>query len=310
MARFVEAGITTLDCADIYTGVETLIGQFLTERRWRLDRYDTGVEVHTKYAPDLNQLSVLSRDDVRRAIDRSRARLSVHALDLVQFHWWDYEIDRFVDVATWLAELHREGVIRHLGATNFDTRALGAMLDAGVPIVSHQVQFSVLDHRPENGMVDLCRARGVQLLCYGTLAGGLLHERWLGVRPPGSQRNRSQVKYSLIIDEAGGWDWFQAVLRVLAEVGRNRATTIGTVAARYVLDKPQVAAVIIGARNTTHLDRTRAITSLTLEPADRARIGAVVAQGTGIPGDVYAIERLKNGRHAQVMRYNLHAGGE
>ena len=68
MARFVDAGITTFDCADIYTGVEELIGQFLRGRRT-----GTPVQVHTKFVPDLDTLATLTRRDVEAAIDRSLA---------------------------------------------------------------------------------------------------------------------------------------------------------------------------------------------------------------------------------------------
>ena len=97
MARFVDAGITTFDCADIYTGVEALIGEFLRSRRGRV-----AIQVHTKYVPDLDTLATLTRGDVEAAIDRSLTRLGVECLDLVQFHWWNYAVPRFVEVAGWL----------------------------------------------------------------------------------------------------------------------------------------------------------------------------------------------------------------
>ena len=310
MAAYVDAGMTTLDCADIYTGVETLIGEFLTQRRCRLDRYETGVEVHTKYAPDLNHLSLLSKDDVRRAIDWSRARLVADrarpgAVPLVGLRHRPLCDRRLVARGAAARGPHpsfRRHEFRDPRARD-DARCWRAagLAPGAVP---------VLDHRPENGMVALCRARGVRLLCYGTLAGGLLQERWVGARPPGAHKNRSQVKYALIIEEAGGWDWFQALLRVLHDIGSAHGVGLGTVASRYVLDRPQVAAVIVGARNTVHLDETRAITSLALDPAEVVRIEAVVAQGRGVRGDVYELERLKEGRHAKIMKYNLNAEHE
>src|SRR5205085_219342 len=113
MAAFAEAGIATFDCADIYTGVEELIGSFL--RQWR----GPEVHVHTKYVPDLDTLGRLSRPDVARVIDRSLSRLGVERIDLVQFHWWDYQAPGLVETAGHLVDLQRAGKIRHLGATNF-----------------------------------------------------------------------------------------------------------------------------------------------------------------------------------------------
>ena len=149
MDRFVDAGITTFDCADIYTGVEALIGEWLKRRRAR--GAAVPVQVHTKYVPDLDRLPTHSRADVVRGVDRSLARLGVDRLDLVQLHWWDYDVPGYVDAAAWLDELRRAGKIRHIGLTNFDQQRLEEIVAAGIPVVSHQVQYSVLDRRPANG---------------------------------------------------------------------------------------------------------------------------------------------------------------
>ena len=187
MDRFVDAGITTFDCADIYTGVEALIGGWLKRRA---ARGADPVQVHTKYVPDLDRLPTHSRADVMRGIERSLARLGVDCLDLVQLHWWDYDVPGYVDAAAWLDDLRRAGKIRHLGLTNFDQRRLREIIAAGVPVVSHQVQYSVLDRRPAKGMAALCRDRGIGLLCYGALAGGFLSDRYLGSPAP---RRRSRT---------------------------------------------------------------------------------------------------------------------
>ena len=123
MDRFVDAGITTFDCADIYTGVEALIGEWLKRRGAR--GAAVPVQVHTKYVPDLDRLPTHSRADVVRGVDRSLARLGVERLDLVQLHWWDYDVPGYVDAAAWLDELRRAGKIRHVGLTNFDQPAPG-----------------------------------------------------------------------------------------------------------------------------------------------------------------------------------------
>ena len=219
MHAFVDAGITTFDCADIYTGVEALIGDFIRERGRSSD-----LQIHTKYVPDRSRLAGLTAADVAGAVERSLARLGVEALDLVQFHWWDYAVPGAIDALGWLDDHRRAGRIRHLGVTNFDTPTLTALLDAGLPVVSHQVQYSVLDQRPATAMRDLCAARGVQLLCYGTVAGGLLGERYLDAAPPAEPlENRSLVKYRLIVDETGGWAALQRRLRALATVASGTA---------------------------------------------------------------------------------------
>jgi aryl-alcohol dehydrogenase-like predicted oxidoreductase len=304
MDRFVDAGITTFDCADIYNGVEALIGEWLKRRGARSTTIP--VQVHTKYVPDLDRLATHSRTDVVRGVDRSLVRLGVDRLDLVQLHWWDYDVPGYVDAAVWLDELRRAGKIRHVGLTNFDKRRLTEILTAGVPIVSHQVQYSVLDRRPANGMVAQCAGEGIGLLCYGALAGGFLSDRYAGRPDPEPPlENRSLVKYRLIIDEFGGWNRFQEMLSALGQIAARYHVGIGTVAIRWVLDQPGVSGVIVGARHARHLDQIVQASALTLDEDDRAAVARVQSESKGPAGDAYDLERVKGGRHASVMRYTL-----
>jgi aryl-alcohol dehydrogenase-like predicted oxidoreductase len=307
MRRFVDAGVTTFDCADIYTGVEALIGEFIDGlRRDRGAAAAAGVQVHTKYVPDLDALPALTRADVARAIDRSLSRLRVERLDLVQFHWWDHDVRRYVEVAGWLADLQREGKIRLLGVTNMDTPRLREIVDAGVPIASNQVQYSVLDRRPAGEMTAFCRDRGVALLCYGALAGGFLSSAYLGAPPPRAPlENRSLVKYRLIVEEFGGWALYQELLSALDAIARRHGVGIGTVAMRWALDRPGVAGVIAGARHAGHLADTLALMTLHLDADDLDRLDRVLARARGPLGDVYDLERVKGGPHAAIMKYNL-----
>lgn len=302
MARFVEAGITTFDCADIYTGVEALIGRFLGGRAADA----TPVQIHTKLVPDLTALATFSAADVVRAIDRSLARLGVERLDLVQFHWWNYDVPRDIEVAVALTRLVAQGKVRHVGATNFDTAHVAALVDAGVPVVSHQVQYSLLDRRPELSMVPACAARDIHLLCYGSLAGGFFSERWLGASEPSfPHENRSLTKYHLMIEEFGGWALFQDLLRVLDVIARKHGVGIGTVAIRHVLDRPRVAAAIVGATSARHLTSTLQAIALRLDIDDRRAIEAVLSRAQGPTGEVYGLERESGGRHARIMKYDL-----
>jgi aryl-alcohol dehydrogenase-like predicted oxidoreductase len=307
MFRFVEAGITTFDCADIYTGVEQLIGDFLRElRKSRGESAAKDIQVHTKFVPDLEALPMLTRTHVEKTIDRSLQRLGVEALDLVQFHWWDYEIPGYVEAALHLADLQRAGKIRHIGVTNFDTPRLREMINAGVPVVAHQLQYSAIDHRPEHGMVELCRENGIALVCYGSVAGGFLSERYLQAQEPAAPlENRSLTKYKLIIDEFGDWSLFQELLQALRRTADKHHSTLAAVAMRYVLQKTQVAGVIVGARNSTHLGATVAAFTFALDDEDLAGIAKVTQRSQGPSGDTYSLERIKGGRHATAMKYNL-----
>jgi aryl-alcohol dehydrogenase-like predicted oxidoreductase len=300
MDRFVEAGITTFDCADIYTGVEALIGEWLRQRKRR-----DAVQLHTKYVPDLDRLSTHAREDVRRAVDRSLMRLGVDCLDLVQLHWWDFDIAGYVDAVAWLDEIRRAGKIRHVGLTNFDRPHLEAVVASGVPVASHQVQYSVLDRRPA-GMAAFCADRGIGLLGYGALAGGFLSAPYLNAPAPVPPlENRSLVKYSLIVDEFGGWARFQDMLATLHSIAARHNVSMGAVALRWVLDQPGVSGVIVGARHARHLAETTQAWTLALDADDHAHIARVQGAAPGPAGDVYDLERTKGGPHAAIMRYTL-----
>ncbi|MFQ5704231.1 MAG: aldo/keto reductase [Gemmatimonadales bacterium] len=307
-SNMVEAGLTTFDCADIYTDVEKLLGDFLGRYHGEIGQNPPPpISIHTKFVPDRDILSGITKTYTEAIINRSRERLGVDCLDLVQLGWWDYKVPYYVDAAVWLRELAEAGKIRRIGATNFDVTRLREIVDTDVPIFSHQVQYSLLDHRPERGMVEFCHEHGIHLLCYGTLAGGFLSERWLNAPEPAEPLpNRSLTKYKLIIDEFWGWTAFQELLAAIHDIATKHGVSIGNVATRYVLDRPQVAAVIIGARSDDHLADNLRTLALELDEEDTETLRELTVHRTP-PGDVYELERRQDGSYASIMRYNLNA---
>jgi aryl-alcohol dehydrogenase-like predicted oxidoreductase len=305
-----DAGIRTYDCADIYTGVEELIGaarlKLASERGLDVAAH---MKVHTKLVPDLEILPRISRDYIRGIVEQSLRRLKTERLDLVQFHWWDYSANGYVDAMGWLDEMRTEGKVRNLGTTNFDAPRLAEIIGAGVPLVSQQLQYSVLDQRSTHHVAALAARHGFKFLCYGSVAGGFLSDRWLGQPEPDMNlENRSLVKYKLIIDDFGGWDLFQELLRTLRGVADRHGVDIATIASAWVLTREHVAAVIVGARNQSHALANAGIMDIALSAEDLADIGAVIDRSTGPEGDVYTLERDRTGRHGSIMHYNLNAG--
>lgn len=291
-----KAGPLVLDCADIYTGVERLLGDWMAARPAHAGK----VVVHTKFVPDLEALPALDRAYVRRVVERSRERLRVETLDLVQLHWWDFGVSGWVRAAEWLAELREAGVVRHVGVTNFGSRALCTLLDEGIPVVANQVQLSLLDRRPLRRLAGVCRERGVSLLCYGTLAGGLLADR---PGAPAPADNRSLRKYRLIVDEVGGPQVLERARAELAAVAARAGVSMAEAAAGYVLARPAVGAVIVGlSRRGPDLDVAR----VRLRPAEVARLEAAVPDT--VAGGVYEVERDRTGPHGRIMQYDLNRG--
>ena len=311
MIAFAEAGITTFDCADIYTGVEELIGAFRTAYG-NLHGVEAlaQIKVHTKLVPDLARLASVDRAYVRGIVETSLKRLQTERLDLVQFHWWDYTVPRYLEAIGWLNEMRAEGKVAHVGGTNFDSATSVEIIRSGVPLVSMQVQYSLIDTRAERLLARTALENDMWILCYGTVAGGFLGDFWLGKPEPHHPlENRSLTKYKLIIDDFGGWDLFQALLQTLRRIADRHDSDIATVASAAMLSRPAVAAVIVGARNRSHLARNVAVSALQLTPADQAEIAAVLAQGTVPEGDTYTLERDRHGRHGNIIKYNLNAAG-
>lgn len=300
MSRLAEAGFTTFDCADIYAGVEELLGRFLKSYPRPGE-----IQVHTKLVPDKSALPRMDRRYVERIVDRSLARLGVERLDLVQFHWWDHQVPGLLDALGWLDELRKAGKVRLLGATNFDATRLRRIVEAGIPIAAHQVQYSLLDRRPRGEMTRWCAEHGIRLLAYGSLAGGLLTDRYLGRAGPGEPGNRSLVKYLLILEEFGGWKLLQELLQAMRQVGDKHGVDVANVAVRFTLDEEAVAGAIVGASSAAHAASNLRAFSFSFDEEDRRLLGGVLERSMGPTGDVYGLERIPRGRHAAIMKTDL-----
>ena len=206
----IDAGFTTFDCADIYLGVEVLLGQA------KKLRAHADVRFHTKFVPDLSQLNNIDLNYCEKIIDRSLSRLNVDSLSLVQFHWWDYNVDNYLKVMDGLNTLKVKGKIAAIGLTNVNSSYLKQFSD-NFDIASLQAQVSLFDKRVEGSVQPICQAKGIKILAYGTLMGGFLSERWLNQKEPSLNElaNRSLVKYKLMIDDVCGWATFQQRLTLL-----------------------------------------------------------------------------------------------
>src|SRR5439155_2745595 len=280
MFRYTDAGFTTWDLADHYGPAEQLIGAFRRQFGGRRGEERLGeIQAFTKWVPPPGPMT---RRVVEEAIGVSLKRMSVDLLDLLQFHWWDYRHPGYLDALRHLADLRQEGKIRHLALTNFDTERLAIIAEHGIPIVSNQVQYSLVDRRPEAKMAAFCQEHDITLLAYGTLLGGLLSEKYLGRPEPGrgELNTASLQKYTRMIAAWGGWTLFQELLAALKTVADKHGVSIANVGARYVLDRPAVAGVIIGARLgiAEHLADNTPVFEVALDAGDIAAIEPVLAK--------------------------------
>ncbi|XP_051113597.1 pyridoxal reductase, chloroplastic isoform X2 [Andrographis paniculata] len=298
MLRYADAGLNTFDMADIYGPAEDLYGIFINRvRRERPPEYLEDVRGLTKWVPPPVKMT---SSFVRDSINVSRKRMDVSCLDMLQFHWWDYSNLGYLDALKHLTDLKEEGKIKTIALTNFDTERLQKILENGIPVVSNQVQHSIVDMRPQQRMADLCQLTGVKLITYGTVMGGLLSEKFLDVNltvpfagPP--MNTPSLQKYKRMINAWGGWSLFQELLRTLKSVASKHSVSIPTVAVRFILDQQAVAGSMIGVRLglSEHIKDTESIFSLALDEDDKnsilqvSRKGANLIKSIGDCGDEY-----------------------
>ena len=231
----------------------------------------------------------MTRSVVEQAVEVSLRRMGTNCLDLLQFHWWDYQDESYLDALSHLADLRDEGKIRHVALTNFDTERLKRITAHGIKVVSNQVQFSLVDRRPDVEMVRFCLDQGIHLLAYGTLCGGLLSDKYLGAPEPSraALNTASLSKYKQMVDAWGGWELFQELLRVLKTLGDKHQVNIANVAVRYVLDRPAVAGAIVGVRLgvSEHRADSAKVFAFSLDPSELDQIDAVLSRSR----DLYQI---------------------
>jgi aryl-alcohol dehydrogenase-like predicted oxidoreductase len=294
----IDAGFRVFDAADIYVGVEEALG------RARSLRPSCSIRVHTKCVPDRDRLAETTFDQVRAIVDRSRRRLRVDRLDLVQFHWWDYRVPGYLGALESLFRLRDAGAVGAVGLTNFDTEHLREILAAGFEVASIQLPTSLVDRRHEATMNALCRTHRVQRFAYGSLLGGFMSETWLGVPEPSAEElgNRSLVKYKVIIDDWGGWQRYQRLLAVVSEIAAAHECAIARVAVAAVLDADRADAVIAGLSPRRYrLQNAELAAPVSLDERELQRLSEWECP---LEGDVYELERTTD-RHARIMKYNL-----
>jgi len=284
MLQYHEAGLTSWDMADIYGLAEEFLGQFrkrLVEKKGEAALAKT--QALTKFVPSLGSMT---RSIVEYYINKSIKRMNVKSIDVLQFHWWDYNDTSYIDALYHLSKLQGEGKIKHLGLTNFDTARMQIIVEKGFRFVSNQVQYSLVDQRPQVKMASFCKKHGIKLLCYGTLLGGFFSEKYLGSPEPARSdlHTLSLQKYKNMIDIWGGWQLFQKLLCVMDQIAKKHDTSIANVATRFVLDMPEVAGVIIGARLgiTNHISDNLRVFSLSLDSDDYEEIKSVTSKSNDL----------------------------
>jgi len=252
---YVEAGFTTFDMADHYGSSELIIGEY------KEISSKSNFQLFTKWVPKPGKIK---RKSVREAVERALDRMKQSSIDLMQYHTWYYLDPSWLDALFYLKELKKEGLINHIGVTNFDAAHLRIACASGIPIISNQISHSLIDKRGNSQMMaNVCNEYEVKLLAYGVLMGGFLTDKWLNKTEPRTRdlHTWSEMKYKRFIDTAGGWGAYQNLLNVIHQIAKNYNVSIANICSRYILENPHVAGIIIGARlgENDHIDDNQKI---------------------------------------------------
>jgi aryl-alcohol dehydrogenase-like predicted oxidoreductase len=135
LAEYARAGFDTFDMADHYGSAEVITGTLLASPN------RPSVRAFTKWCPTPGPMTAAV---VREGVERALHRLQTSCIDLMQFHWWTFDDPRYIDAMLELARLREEGLIAHLGLTNFDTAHLRVLLNEGIPIATNRANVRPL----------------------------------------------------------------------------------------------------------------------------------------------------------------------
>ncbi len=259
--RFVEAGGTFVDTADVYSAGESerIIGHWYASRPAEVtERVVLATKGRFPMAAEPNGAGLSSRH-LTRALDASLARLGVDAIDLYQAHSWD-PLTPIEETLRTMDGFVRSGKIRYYGFSNFTgwqlTKAVRRARELGLAApVSLQPQYSLLVREIEWEIVPAAQDAGLGLMPWSPLGGGWLTGKYRrDQRPTGATRLGEDPGRGMEAWERRGtertWDVIDAVQRV----AEGRGVSMAEVALAWVTDRPGVTSTILGARTLDQLD--------------------------------------------------------
>jgi aryl-alcohol dehydrogenase-like predicted oxidoreductase len=265
--RALELGVNWIDTAAAYGfgHSEEVVGRALAG-------LDVRPYVFTKASlvpgPGGRVLHSLKRDSILREAEASRRRLGVDAIDLYQIHWPDPAADIEEGWAT-LAELKEQGLVRHIGVSNFDVDQL-RRIQAIAPVETLQPPYSLISRDIEDEILPFTRSEDVGVIVYspmgsGLLTGAMTRERIAGLPDDDWRKHDARFREPQLSHHL-------ALVERLRTVARRHASTPGAVAAAWTLRNPAVHGAILGFRRPDQVDAVLGAASLVLTDADVAEI--------------------------------------
>jgi aryl-alcohol dehydrogenase-like predicted oxidoreductase len=300
---FVRAGVTTFETADSYAGGEELMGALRSTARKKLPHeLSQKIKVHTRFTAPIHGTGPTVRD-VTESVERSLSRIGVERLDLVQLQWWNLDVPGLVEAGMVLTELQQQGKIDLVGVCNLGANDLSTLLDAGIPVATNQVHFSLIDRRAENKVATFCHARGIGLMTFAPLAGGFLSGGWQGAPDPVGTDTPFSREFRALIDADGGWEKFQRLLTALDTIATRHDISIAQVAQRWVKQSGPAQAILFGASTAERLSETLAVFDTPLADEDLAEIEAACLVRS--PLDIGEIERAPDSPMMRAIKEHI-----
>jgi aryl-alcohol dehydrogenase-like predicted oxidoreductase len=271
-----DAGVNLIDTADVYSegASEEIVGQALAGRR---DRVLLATKARMAMGDGPNDAG-LSRHHLIRACEASLRRLGTDHIDLYQVHEWD-GVTPMEETLGALDDLRRAGKIRYAGCSNFSgwqmSKALGVSERLGlVRYASQQVYYSLQSRDAEYEIVPACIDQGVGILVWSPLAGGLLSGKYRrGQQAPEGSRHLTDWNEPPVRDEEQTYD----VIEAAVEIGEAHGVSAAQVALAWLLGRPGISSLVIGARREDQLADNLAAAELVLSAEERARLDELSA---------------------------------
>jgi aryl-alcohol dehydrogenase-like predicted oxidoreductase len=271
-----DAGVNLIDTADVYSDglAEEILGEVLQSRR---DRVLIASKARFPMGAGPNNAG-LSRHHLIEACEASLRRLRIDHIDLYQVHSWDGQTPVEETVRA-LDELVRSGKVRYIGASNHSgwhlLKALGAQRALGLHrYVSEQIYYSLQERSVEYELIPAALDQGLGVLVWSPLAGGLLSGKYRRDKPgPEGSRQLTDWGEPPVYDQEKLYD----TVEVIVEIAQAHGVSASQVALAWLLGRPAVSSVIIGARTDEQLADNLAAAQLALSDEQRRRLDAVSA---------------------------------
>jgi aryl-alcohol dehydrogenase-like predicted oxidoreductase len=266
-----DAGVNLVDTADVYDAgrAEEILGEALAGRR---DRLLVATKARMKMGEGPNDAG-LSRHHLIAACEASLRRLKVDHIDLYQVHEWDGQTP-LEETLSALDALVQAGKVRYVGASNYAgwqlMKALATADRHGYErFVSQQIYYSLQARDAEYELVPLTVDQGLGILVWSPLAGGLLSGKYRrGQQGPEGARHLTEWNEPPVRDEEGLYD----VIDALVEIADAHGASAAQVALAWLLGRPGVTSLVIGARTDEQLADNLRAAELELSADERARL--------------------------------------